>query len=245
MLRPLALPWTVPWGQLGLLSGHLVFTLSVLLGQACLSLFTQSPEGPSAAHFCFHNLLGPCLLEAPFTTSALWPGCPGGPHTLHKPLTSLLGCTWRGGGWMGLRQPAPAPHPQGPRSWGGWAYRGPVFRLWLSEPARRPPRKGQPPPQQGEAMRSPLSPALLPSRADTTGGSAVTSCGGRAVPPRLGPVTSMLRASAQGQGVGAGPRVTRSPLWPPLGPQNGTSASAQARPLLAQRTVAGSGPWGS
>lgn len=67
-------------------------------------------------------------------------------------------------------------------------------------------------------MRSPLSLALLPSRVDTTGGSAVTSCGGRAVPPRLGPVTSMLRASAQGQGVGAGPRATRSPLWPPLDP---------------------------
>ena len=94
-------------------------------------------------------------------------------------------------------------------------------------------------------MRSPLSLALLPSRVDTTGGSAVTSCGGRAVPPRLGPVTSMLRASAQGQGVGPGPQVTRSPLWPPLDPQNGTSASAQARPLLTQRPVAGSGPWGS
>ena len=146
---------------------------------------------------------------------------------------------------MGLRQPAgPHPTPQGPRSQAGWAYHGPAFRLWLSEPARHPPRKGQPPPQQGEAMRSPLSLALLASRVDTTGGSAVTSCGGRAVPPRLGPVTSMLRASAQGQGVGAGPRVTRSPFWPPLDPQNGTSASAEARPLLAQRTVAGSGPWG-
>lgn len=29
-----------------------------------------APEGPSVSHFCFHSLLGPCLLEAP---SLPWP----------------------------------------------------------------------------------------------------------------------------------------------------------------------------
>lgn len=42
--------------------------------------------------------------------------------------------------------------------------------------------------------------------------------------------------------MGAPPHVSRSPLWAPLDPQNGISASAQARPLLPQKWVNG-GPW--
>lgn len=101
---------------------------------------TRSPEGPSTLHFCFHNLLGPCLLEASLTASALWPGCPAAPCCPQatdlppgRPLT---------------------PTPGGPRTQAGTIAGLPSGSGYQRGPAALPGR-GSPHPHQGKAMRSP------------------------------------------------------------------------------------------
>lgn len=130
LVRPFPLPCaTLPW-----------------LGQA----LPQSLEGPSVPHFCFHSLLGPCLLEAPLTTSASWPGCCGAPSC---PQAADLPPRRHVVGSLGLRKPA-HPQPQATQA-PVWYYRGPAFRLWLSGCAYSSPRKGQPPPPAGRGDEEP------------------------------------------------------------------------------------------
>lgn len=81
-----------------------------------------------------------------------------------------------------------------------------------------------------------MSLALLFSTPDTTGCSAVTSCGGRAFPPRLGPSPACGGLPPRREGMGVGPRSPVSPeTWIV------DSAVAQARPPCPQKWV--NRPW--
>lgn len=170
---------------LGLWHGHVpcpgasqVFTAQPWLGPTMPESRSdaQPPEGPSVPSFCFHSLLGPCLLEAPSPPQPLSRAVLG-PCPVQQ--TSLPGGTWWVAGVGGNpRTPNRRPRRLLART---------VTGLLASSGHR-----GALLPSQEGAVSTPagkgdeMSLALLLSMAETTGRSAVTSCGGRAFPPRPG-----------------------------------------------------------
>lgn len=110
----------------------------------------QSPDGSSVPHFCFHSLLGPCLLNGPLTTAAFWSGCRGAP-ACPQPLISFPGGTW----WVGWVSGSPStPICRPPRLLAGILMGLPSGSGYQGVPTALPGR-GSPHSQQGKAMRSP------------------------------------------------------------------------------------------